>query len=410
MHYRPRNIAADFLNNSNYENDINYVLQMCRWVLKFLGIWPLVYSRTSKVEKVISVALLITCFSDLLFSLIPPGCYIIFEENSMNTRVKLLGPVGFCLSSTLKYCYLVLKGKVFAQCIVHVERDWRIVDNTKHRNIMLKHASISRNLIALCATFLCTGGMSFQIMTQFFSKGKIKGNYTARPMMYPGYDTLFDTQSSPTYEIIFTIHCFSGFIKYGVTTAAFSLAVIFVTHICGQIRIQIARLEYLVKSKLTKGTHRDPLANIVRDHVEVLRFSRYIEEALREICLAEIVESTLIICLLEYYCLMEWENSDAIAIITYFILLTSFIFNILIFCYIGETLTEECSQIGPASYEVEWYKLAPKEACDLILLSTVSLYPPKLTAGKIFELSLCTFGSVLQTSVVYLNLLRTVSN
>lgn len=37
----------------------------------------------------------------------------------------------------------------------------------------------------------------------------------------------------------------------------------------------------------------------------------------------------------------EWENSDATAILTYFILLISFTFNILIFCYIGELLVEQ---------------------------------------------------------------------
>lgn len=37
----------------------------------------------------------------------------------------------------------------------------------------------------------------------------------------------------------------------------------------------------------------------------------------------------------------EWENSDAVAIFTYFILLISLTFNILIFCYIGELIVEE---------------------------------------------------------------------
>lgn len=37
----------------------------------------------------------------------------------------------------------------------------------------------------------------------------------------------------------------------------------------------------------------------------------------------------------------EWENSDAVAILTYFILLISFTFNVLIFCYIGELLVEQ---------------------------------------------------------------------
>ncbi|XP_053999463.1 odorant receptor 67c-like [Hylaeus anthracinus] len=407
---RSCNTVPIVLKNFNYEHDIDYALKMCRWALKCLGLWPLVSDRTRKQEKVISTILLATWFFDLLFSLIPPSCYIIFQEKNLYRRVKLLGPVGFCMSSTFKYSYLVLKGTVFGRCIDHVERDWQVVDNPIHRNIMLKQSSISRHLIALCAIFIYTGGISYQTVMSFLSKGRVVGNRTMKPLMYPGYDTFLDTQSSPTYEIIYSIHWISGLIKYSVTTAAYSLAVIFVTHICGQIQIQTERLKNLVRRNEKEGSRHDFLAVIVRDHVNALRFSRDVEEALREICLTEIVESTLIICLLECYCLMEWENSDVISILMYFILLTSFTFNILIFCYIGQVMSEECTQIGPAAYEIEWYTLPPKEASDLIFLSVMSQYPPKLTAGKIFELSLNTFVKVMQTSVVYLNLLRTIAD
>lgn len=37
----------------------------------------------------------------------------------------------------------------------------------------------------------------------------------------------------------------------------------------------------------------------------------------------------------------EWSNNDAVAILTYFILLVSFTFNIFIFCYIGELLVNQ---------------------------------------------------------------------
>ena len=43
---------------------------------------------------------------------------------------------------------------------------------------------------------------------------------------------------------------------------------------------------------------------------------------------------------------------------------------------------------------IEWYNLPAKDAYDLILLISISQYPPKLTAGKIIELSLDTFSSV----------------
>ncbi|CAL7936634.1 unnamed protein product [Xylocopa violacea] len=396
--------------NVHYENDIHYSLQMCQWLLQSIGVWPRVYEGASRLQHVISVILMTICFSILFFIILPSGHYIFCVEKNIDTKVKLFGPVGFCLSSTIKYCYLGLKGGVFKWCIEHVKRDWRVVQDPSHRTIMLKYVMISRNLITVCAVFLYSGGMSYHTVMQFLSKERSKSNYTLKPLTYPGYDWFLDAQSSPTYEIVFLIHCLAAMIMYTVTTAAYSLAAIFVTHICGQIQIQITKLQELVEMRKKPDGTRDAFAIIVHDHVEILRFSENVEGALRVICLTEIIESTCVMCLLEYYCLMEWQNNDAIAISTYFMLLLSFTFNIFIFCYIGEVLSEQCSQIGTVAYEIDWYELPAKDAHNLILLNLISQYPPKLTAGKIITLSLRTFSSVVKTSVVYLNLLRTVTD
>ncbi|XP_043517113.1 odorant receptor Or2-like isoform X1 [Frieseomelitta varia] len=410
MHDRSYTRVNCQLKNVHYENDIHYTLQLCKWLLKPIGVWPLVNNRASKLEQLVSIVLMTTCFSSLLFIVLPSFHHIFFVEKNTHIKVKLLGPVGFCFSSTIKYCCLGLKGPFFERCIQHVRKDWKTVHDPNYRTIMLKYATVSRKLITVCAAFLYSGGMSYHTVVQFLSKDRRGKNYTYRPLAYPSPDSILDTQSSPTYEIVFFLHCFAAMIMYSVTTVAYSLAAIFVTHICGQIQIQIARLHDLVKSKEREGGERDPLSVIVHDHVEILRFSKNAEEALREICLAEIVESTIIMCLLEYYCMVEWRNNDAIAIMTYFTLLISFTFNIFIFCYIGELLSEQCRQIGINSYKIEWYNLPAKNAYDLILLISISQYPPRLTAGKIIDLSLNTFSSVAKTSLIYLNLLRTVTD
>ncbi|XP_043803253.1 odorant receptor 4-like isoform X2 [Apis laboriosa] len=411
MHDRSLHNIESQLKNNYYKSDIHYTLQMCQWLLKLIGVWPLISNQTKKFEQLVSIILMTMCFSSLLFIILPSGHHYFFIEKNLNMKVKALGPVSFCISSTIKYCYLALKGSSFERCIEHMKRDWMMVQDPNHRTIMLKYATISRRLITICAVFLYSGGMSYHTVMQFLSKGKNKDNHTIRPLPYIGYDPFFDTQSSPTYEIVYCIHCFTAMIMYSISTVAYSLAAIFVTHICGQIQVQIARLQDLVENKeKRKYENCDPFVLIVHDHVEILRFSNNIEEALREICFTEIVECTLNMCMLEYYCLIEWSAGDTITLLTFFTLLTSFTFNIFIFCYIGEILTEQCSQIGTVSYEIDWYKLSSKEAYDLILLISISQYPPKLTAGKIIELSLNTFSSVAKTSVVYLNLLRTVTD
>ncbi|KAF3424649.1 hypothetical protein E2986_11728 [Frieseomelitta varia] len=449
------------LRNVHYENDIHYTLQMCEWLFKIIGVWPLVNSHTrSKLQQLVSIVLISTCFSSILFIVLPTFHHIFFVEKNTDIKVKMIGPVSFCVSSAIKYCYLGMKGHFFERCIQHVRKDWKTVHDPNYRTIMLKYATVSRKLITVCATFLYSGVLLFHTVMQFLAKEESGENSTFRPLAYPGPDPILDSQSSPTYEIVFSIHCFTGLIMCSITMLAYSLAATFVTHICGQIQIQIARLHDLVESKQKKGVGPDPLSVIVHDHAEILRFSKNVEEALREVFFAQIVEATMNMCLLEYYCIMvkelnqhlfaliqmsskpsnliceifqEWQNSDAVAVITYVTLFISFTFNVFIFCYVGEILTEQCRQIGVNSYKIDWYNLPAKNAYDLILLISISQNPPRLTAGKIIELSLDTFSTVslyfchftdivktkfytltyfqvAKTSLTYLNLLRTFAD
>ncbi|XP_032669640.1 uncharacterized protein LOC116843368 [Odontomachus brunneus] len=396
MHNRSRHSErARQMRNTHYENDVHFTMQLCRWVLKPIGIWHPIYGQASRYDKFISVILFIICLAALCFVLIPSGIYTVFRAKDINIRIKLIGPVGFCLTTTIKYCYLGVRAASFGKFIHHVEDDWRIVQDKDHREIMLKNAFTGRRLTSLCALFLYTGGLSYTTIMPLSSRIKINGTIISRPHTYPGYDIFFDPETSPTYEIVFCIHCLYSLITYNITTAACSLAAIFVTHACGQVQILMTLLDDLVEGNKNKDTTVDNrLSIIVRHHVRILRFSEDVEEVLREIFLMELMTSTMIICLLEYYCLTEWENSNAVAILTYCILLVSFSFNVLIFCYIGEILMEQYTKIGLAAYGVNWYDLSGNKAINLVMIITMSHYPPKLTAGKFVDLSINTFGVV----------------
>ncbi|XP_014475026.1 PREDICTED: uncharacterized protein LOC106744619 [Dinoponera quadriceps] len=376
---------------------------LCRWILKPIGIWHFVYSRSSQNEKLLSTTLIFTCVSVLCFVLVPSGPYVLFREKDIYVKVKLLGPVGFCLTSAVKYCFLGTRSTAIGRCIEHVEDDWRVVRHADHRKMMLKNVLVGRRLTTLCVLFLYSGGLFYHIFMPLSAKVKINDTFTIRPLVYPGYDQYFDYQASPAYEIVFCIHCLSSIIQYTITTAACSLAAIFTTHACGQVQILTTLLDDLVNGERSdeNTTMVKRLRVITRHHVRVLRFTADVEEVLRETCLMELVAATLILCLLEYYFMMEWENSDAIAIVTYFIILVSLTFNILIFCYIGELLVEEYSKIGSAAYEVNWYDLPGHKALDLLMIIAISHYPPKLTAGKFFDLSLNTFSTVSSTDNYY---------
>nr|UEN71260.1 olfactory receptor 77 [Gregopimpla kuwanae] len=342
---------------------------------------------------------MVLCSILMAFIMIPSTLHMVCREKNPIVRLMLFGPIGFCLTNILKYCSIVFRSDSIKLCIEHVETDWMMIENEKDRQIMRKNVNVGRDLTALCGIFMYTGGLSYHTIMPLWCGSRINElNQTIRPLVYPGYDIFVDPQASPTYEIIFYTNCISACVTYTVTTAACNLAAIFVTHSCGQIQIMMSRLETLFDDVKENEVLNDVLKNrvgfVIRCHVRVLRFTSIVERVLREICLVEVVASTLIICLLEYYCMTEWNNSEAVAIITYFMLLISLSFNIFIFCHIGELLKEQCYQVGKATYMIDWYRLPSKTGLALVMIIAMANYPRKITAGRMMELSVTSFGAV----------------
>ncbi|XP_039304866.1 odorant receptor 13a isoform X2 [Solenopsis invicta] len=287
---------------------------------------------------------IVLCNFALAFAIIPCVLHMIYDQKDLNIKLKLFGLLGFCTTAMMKYCVLVIRRPKIMRCIEHVKNDW------------------------------------------------------------------WQAQASPIYEIVYLAHCVCGYTMYSVTTGSCGLAAIFATHVCGQIEVIISRLEDLSHGKnfeqLPNVNQR--IALIVKSHVRILRFSAAVEEILQEVCLLEFASSIFTMCLPEYYCIVDWQESDTVGLTTYFLLFVSFCFNMYILCYIGEQLVAKSSQIGTRCFMIRWYQLPAKSMRSLILVIAMSSHPIKISAGRMIDLSLATFGNVLKTSLAYLSLLRTL--
>ena len=70
------------------------------------------------------------------------------------------------------------------------------------------------------------------------------------------------------------------------------------------------------------------------------------------------------------------------------------ILSTFLICYIGEVLTERCKEIGNMVYMTNWYHLPDKDIFNLIMIIVRSGVEYKMTAGKIIDISVITFGNV----------------
>ncbi|CAL1689201.1 unnamed protein product [Lasius platythorax] len=151
------------------------------------------------------------------------------------------------------------------------------------------------------------------------------------------------------------------------------------------------------------------LAIIVEHHLRVLSFISRIESIMQNICLVELLGCTMNMCLLAYYFITNWNTLDVAKLISFVIIYLSMAFNIFVFCYIGEILTEQCKNVGEKAYMINWYELPHETALGIVLIIARSSNVIRITAGKFFQLSIATFGDIIKTSMVYLNMLRTMS-
>ncbi|XP_034944550.1 odorant receptor 85c-like [Chelonus insularis] len=396
--------------------DIEYIFQFTRWVFKPLGLWWILSSDKKLSNKIISFVLISINTFMMLSIIIPSSIHMIFVEKDLAARILLFGPIGFTLTSFIKYYLIIFQANMVQLCFKHIKDDWVsiAVESEENRAFMLKSIRFGRNLTSVCAVFMFSGGLSYDTIMPLLADTELdEFNNTIRTEVYPGYDLFLDSQTSPAYEIIYWVNVLGATATYIITTAACNLGAMCASHICGQVILINSRLKSLIDNYIIKekgdDSFNDRISYIVQCHVRMLKFSKNLESLLRGICLIEVVASTLIICLLEYYCMTEWENSETVAIITYFMLLISLCFNIFIFCYIGEVLQQQCASIGNSAYMINWYEIPGNKGLSLSLIIAVARLPCKITAGGMMDLNLRSFGSIIKTSVAYLNMLRTMA-
>ncbi|XP_043283191.1 uncharacterized protein [Venturia canescens] len=397
------------------ENDFNYSIRYIRWLLRILGIWDLIVTEPTRFEKYLSKLILPFASISMITLTLPVCCHIILRPVDHFEMIILLGPITFQTANIIMHLVLVLRSRTLGLCIRHMEKDWRgNIENPKEHDIMKKHVRFSHLSTVACIFFMYASAIAYFLIMPLLSGTRLNAkNETVRPRPFPGTDIFLDVQANVIYELIFTMNFMSGLFHYTVTTVVCILAVVLVSHTCGQIRIVVWNLEDF-SNQITEKTNADDrvikerIRIIVKKHVRLIKFTITIEEALKEIFLMEVVASTLIICFIEYDIIIvaDQNNSDFMGTFTYLILLIAFAFNLFLFCRFGEVLREQSGEIGKVAYTVDWYRLRGKTKLAFMMIIHMANTPCELTAGGMMELSIASFASIIKTSLAYFNMLR----
>ncbi|XP_076393829.1 odorant receptor 43a-like [Megachile rotundata] len=391
------------LDTQDYTKNVNLSIQFSRWLLRPVGVWP--KSEVTRIDKYFTWLVNSLCSTLLSFLFVPCLVFLILDVSDSYNRIKLIGPLSFFLMSYMKYYLMLLHKNDILKCVQQVQRDWANARHLNDRNIMGINANYGRKLVVVSAFFMSSSYIFFYIAMPI-SVGRIPavdGNFTFIVLPFPSSTRIFDYRHSPFNEIFFVVQCLAGTILHMITVGACSLAATFAVHACGQMEILMNWLEHLISGRVDmKDTVDGRIASIVEQHVRILRFLELMEKLLQQISCVECLGCMMNLCLLGYYCIMEWNPKELTFSLTYILLISYFGFNIFIFCYIGELVAEQCKKVGEVSYMIEWHRLSGKKKLCCILIIAMSNSSIKLTAGNMVELSISTFSDVSINYFTYL--------
>ncbi|XP_032689592.1 uncharacterized protein LOC116852909 isoform X2 [Odontomachus brunneus] len=300
-------------NNKNYERDINFTYELNRFVLRILGVWPYTNKKYCLLQKLKKNVLIFIFYFLLCFELMSMVLYIVMILNSPRAKLKFMASLLFTIVTVLKYSNLFYVKNQMKNCIACVEKDFQNIVNPTMRNTMLFHAKISRRLFILCGIFMYSGGMTYRTLLPLV-RGKIVTvqNVTTRPLPCPGHYVVFDPYISPAYEIVFFVQCFLGVFKYTITVAACGIAALFTMHIVAQLDILMMLMNSLTNEYNLENV-KEKLSTIVERQIKTQNFLRMVQDVIHFSSFIELMTCTSMICLMIYCIIVEWEDSNSLA-------------------------------------------------------------------------------------------------
>ncbi|EZA50021.1 ObirOr5-L4 [Ooceraea biroi] len=393
--------------NEHHEADVKYVVEQSHVVLRVLGIWPS-DRQPNTIERIANIFLVIVCYFFLHCDMVPGVLYYMFVDDDVREKAKMMPPIMYSVMAIAKYGNLIIHERDIRSCLRHIKEDWAVMIVDDAREVMMIKATTGRRLFILCCTFMYCAGISYNTIVPL-SRGSVitDENVTIRPLSCPGYYVFFDPQNSPAYEIVFLLQCLCGVVMYTITVTICGLAALFVMHAGAQMEILMRLIESLVDDcKFEQKNIDTKLAIIVEHQIRIRNFLRLVENTLCYSSFVEIVGCTTIICLVGYCIIVEWEDRNVTALCSYVTSLISVIINIFILCFIGEYITIQADEVSLTLCTLNWYRLPISTVRNMVLITAASSVPPQITAGKFIDLSFRTFGDVIKSAVIYLNMLR----
>nr|AKO90002.1 odorant receptor 38 [Microplitis mediator] len=280
----------------------------------------------------------------------------------------------------------------------------------KEANIQLKYDEKAKNIVKKYGGLVC--GAVFAV-----TGASILENIPTKTLPFNGWFPYRHDNSTGFWVAYFhqnIAHFYVAMIGFSFDTVVYGVLL----QNCSQLQILKNRLENFVEiineeklkdkinglSRTIRECEHKFIKQCTHHHWIILQFSQESNDLFAPIIFLQYLSSSLILCLcVQLLTKLAFMSPEFIFIVVY---LGCMLTQIFLFCWYGNEVIMESSEISSAIYKMNWQVLTNKTKKDLLFMKTQSILPIKFTSGHLIELSLDSFTKLIKFSYSAYNLLH----
>ncbi|XP_045501109.1 odorant receptor 2a-like [Colias croceus] len=374
--------------------------------LKFYGMWYNKYSLNSVYFWLQIIYSAIVLYLVCLMPMIGEVVYLLRRQDNVGEIAE-----GLYLFLSEMYTYFKLtvfwlnKRKILSLLKYLNCKEFK-PEEPEHRDILRKSIKTARFVMTSYST-MCVGAVSVAIIMPFTENFDILPTNVEYPYI--------DATKPPAYVLLYIHHVYYKPATCIIDGVMDTILAAFVACAIGQIKIlsfNLRNFDIIAERKCKRAEARQSynighheyytklvLKKCIIHYNAIIRYVSMIESAFSLASALQFMLSVMVLCLVGVRFLsIENPRSHPIQIIWMAIYLTCMLIEIFILCWFGNELILKSLELRQAAYDGPWMILEPKTRMLVIVFIERCNRPLRVTAGKIFTLSLDTYTNLINWS------------
>ncbi|XP_060803405.1 odorant receptor Or1 [Amyelois transitella] len=380
----------------------NLSLSLALTGLRLVGFWPPEgLAGTTRTAYDVYAAFSFTVLLGIFLLAQTIDLFVIWGDIPLMTATAFL--LFTNLAQATKFINIAVRGDRIRALVDDGSRVLKAVETEEARNIVINCDKQTRlQLISFFTLTLVT-------ITGFATSAE-SGNLPLRAW-YP-----YDTTKSPAYELTYAHQVYALFVAAFLNVAKDTVVTSLLAQCHCRLQLLALSLRTLCRDLPVQGvgllspqqekTLVSRIRRCVVHHQSALEAATQMQLYFSEPTFAQFNVSLVIICVTAFQLVSQSGNMVRLAsMCTY---LVNMMFQVFLYCYQGNQLSEESSEIAGAAYLSPWYVMSPARRRDILFIMTRSRRIARITAGGFTTLSLASFMAIIKASYSLFTLLKQV--